>query len=98
MNTLGLASTNYNIGERGTILKDEHGIRLTSLSLSSTYLGYLQLIHVHLCQGTKLTVSVVELHAAIEAGGDGNGLARGNYHTVSYTRRNAEWYTPAPED
>jgi hypothetical protein len=39
VDTLSLVWTNYNVGERGTILKDEHGIRLTSLRLSSTNRG-----------------------------------------------------------
>lgn len=45
-----------------------------------------------------LTVSVVQLHATIEAAADGNGLARGDYQKISYTQKNAEMYTPAPED
>lgn len=49
-------------------------------------------------EGERLTVSVVQLHATIEAAGDSNGLARGDYLKVSYTKTNAERYTPAPED
>lgn len=43
VDTLSLVWANYNVGESGTILKDEHGIRLASLRLSSTNSGYMSL-------------------------------------------------------
>lgn len=34
---------------------------------------------MHVCRGTTLTVSVIELHSTIEGSSDRNSLARGDY-------------------
>lgn len=40
VNTLGLGSTDDDVGESGAILQNEHGILLTSLILTLADLGY----------------------------------------------------------
>ena len=54
---------------------------------------------MHVFHGTTLTVSVVELHATIEAAADSNGLVRGDYIKSVYVRfKRTREDTPAPED
>ena len=75
MDTLGLAGAKNNVGERGAILEDEHGLILACLFLLLANRGYRssrlatrnELVRQ---EPEKLTVTVETLHLAVELARD----------------------------